>query len=652
MSRSFLSVEPQPRVRLEKHSNSLLIRFDTQLQIIADRYLAFFQERRDIEAIYVDSLRELHHKAKTVDASFDPHAEPTTTSAAWDKVRDNLEREAKTQQGLVNILDNDVIKPLVALKISRDPPARYAEHAENRIQKLQQAYLKKYYPQQSADSIEVFQRPQNVPNKWFGLFRGRRENLSEPELVRPLTPSREVSDDDCREAVGHLNTLRVMRAESLEDGYDCLEELVFTPTVQNVLVKYMNGMITTCKNYEELAINTRAEIEKALAGTDTSDLRTSFRRELSGSIPLPTLYRNYRPGAYSDPIFGVPLEEVETNKDRVPKVMSMCIEEVERRGLNTMGIYSVRSVNDSELRRRFEGERQFSFSSADDIHCVAALLELYLLDLPEPLFTLSLQDYRNYGQNKVSRYTGNGLLLLQSKIRGLHPVHRASLQALLRHLWRVSSHSDKNAATVEALAGYLRSALLRGSTVLQDGVHVKGLVLEDLIQHVETLFDSDEQSPPHSLIPSSGMAEATSTYSSAEAQAMGSSTIYPPGLGGIPTSTQSYFSSSPSDSAMGHLTPSQTLSEGAGTTTQEQVVPHWQARGTETTETSPNSTPPGAMPVPSTNVAEWLRQLQVLPHPEPLTIPQSPPENVLYNASDFSHSSATSLRTAMGPFFP
>ncbi len=42
---SFISVEPQSRVFLESHSNNLLAQFDIQLEIIADRYLAFFQER-------------------------------------------------------------------------------------------------------------------------------------------------------------------------------------------------------------------------------------------------------------------------------------------------------------------------------------------------------------------------------------------------------------------------------------------------------------------------------------------------------------------------------------------------------------------------------------------------------------------------------
>ena len=86
----------------------------------------------------VDSLRKLHQKATIIDASFDPRVEPTTTRAAWNEVRDNLasgthlqflhfhsrlttEAEANAQQAFVDILDNDVIKPLVLLKASEEP---------------------------------------------------------------------------------------------------------------------------------------------------------------------------------------------------------------------------------------------------------------------------------------------------------------------------------------------------------------------------------------------------------------------------------------------------------------------------------------------------------------------------------------------------
>ncbi|KAH9017970.1 hypothetical protein EDB85DRAFT_1897394 [Lactarius pseudohatsudake] len=676
---SFLSVEPQSRVVLESHSNSLLAQFAIQLRIIVERYLAFFQERRRIEATYIDSLRKLHRKAKTIDASFDPRAEPTTTRAAWDTVRDDLRRavaEASTQQAFVDILDNDVIKPLRTLKETKDETrkrieedlkgtaGKYADYAENTISKLQRAYLQKYYPQQCAHSTDASRCPQDVPNKMFGgkvsaLFRSRKEDSRDPEPTK--SGSEEVSDDDYRRAVGRLHTLRLIRAENLGEGYDCLEDLVFTTTVKEVLVKYMNGMIAAYVKYDDLAMSTRAEVVKALAGSDTSGLTASFRRALSFSIPPSTLYRNSHPSAYSDLIFGVPLVDLETNQDNIPKVIKMCIEEVEKRGLNTKKIYS--------LRRRFECEKPCSFSSTDTIHSVAMLLKRYLRDLPEPMFMLSLQDYRQYRRNRV-RHAAHDLSLLRSKIGELRPVHRAALEAVLLHFLRVASHSAQNAMTVEALAAQFCYTILRGNAVLRDGVH--HLVLEDLIRNAHTLFD---KRPSPSPAPSPYVEKTTSTltmtYGSclspelpqpAEVQAMGSTTRHLPGfVGGIPTSIQS---SSPSGAAMeGHLTPSPTpllspllelpssiiLTEAVETTTQEQVV--LEVRGAEMVETFPNSSPPKV--VPPTSVAEWLlHQSRLPPHPEPLTVPQCSPDSVPSSTPCHPLSSATSLRTGMGTFLP
>ena len=100
---------------------------------------------------------------------------------------------------------------------------------------------------------------------------------------------------------------------------------------------------TASAKYDKLALTARVEVKKALAGGDTldSDLRASFRRALSFSIPPPAFYRNYCPGANSDLLFGVPLADLGINEDKVPKVLRLCMEEVEKRGLNAKGIYSV-----------------------------------------------------------------------------------------------------------------------------------------------------------------------------------------------------------------------------------------------------------------------------------------------------------------------
>ncbi|KAH8996919.1 Rho GTPase activation protein [Lactarius hatsudake] len=240
-------------------------------------------------------------------------------------------------------------------------------------------------------------------------------------------------------------------------------------------------------------MSTSAGVEKTLAGTDTSGLGASFDHAFSFSIPPLTLYCNYRPNA-SNLIFGVPLVNLTANQNNV---IRRCIEEVEKRGLNTHKIYSVGSINDADvlqLRHRFESEQSFSFSSTDNIHNVAMLLRLYLRDLPEPLFMPSLEDCRQYRQNRAS-YTENDCSVLRSRIRELHPVHRASLEVLLRHLLRVASHSDSNAMTVGALAGQFCYTVFRGNAVLEGGVHAKKLVMEDLIQNAHTLFD---EFPPQS----------------------------------------------------------------------------------------------------------------------------------------------------------
>lgn len=89
------------------------------------------------------------------------------------------------------------------------------------------------------------------------------------------------------------------------------------------------------------AKRTGEEVKNALGGTDASGLTVTFRRAVSLSTPPSTLYHNYRSGGYSKLIFGVPLVDLGMSEDKVPKIMRICIEEIEKRGLNVSQIYSV-----------------------------------------------------------------------------------------------------------------------------------------------------------------------------------------------------------------------------------------------------------------------------------------------------------------------
>jgi hypothetical protein len=77
----------------------------------------------------------------------------------------------------------------------KESATRYADHAENTIAKLQEAYLKKYHPLEYFHSIKVSQPPEDVQNKRFGgkvsaLFRGPRES----ELVKPAKSEKGICD--------------------------------------------------------------------------------------------------------------------------------------------------------------------------------------------------------------------------------------------------------------------------------------------------------------------------------------------------------------------------------------------------------------------------------------------------------------------------
>jgi hypothetical protein len=86
----------------------------------------------------------------------------------------------------------------------------------------------------------------------------------------------------------------------------------------------------------------------------------------------------------------------------VPPVLTRCIDEVNRRGLQVEGIYRVSGSHEQmdRLRKQFDACSQVDLSLVEDIHTVAGLLKLYLRLLPQqlvpfPIFQNLLQAYNS-----------------------------------------------------------------------------------------------------------------------------------------------------------------------------------------------------------------------------------------------------------------
>ncbi|XP_045220342.2 breakpoint cluster region protein-like [Macaca fascicularis] len=91
-------------------------------------------------------------------------------------------------------------------------------------------------------------------------------------------------------------------------------------------------------------------------------------------------------------VFGVKIAVVtKRQRSEVPYVVRQCVEELERRGMEEVGIYRVPGVatDIQALKAAFDvNNKDVSVMMSEmDMNAIAGTLKLYFRELPEPLFT-------------------------------------------------------------------------------------------------------------------------------------------------------------------------------------------------------------------------------------------------------------------------
>ncbi|XP_028275261.1 arf-GAP with Rho-GAP domain, ANK repeat and PH domain-containing protein 1 isoform X2 [Parambassis ranga] len=188
---------------------------------------------------------------------------------------------------------------------------------------------------------------------------------------------------------------------------------------------------------------------------------------------------------------GDTLSQQQLTETDIPVIVHSCIGYITQCGLTSEGIYRKSGVNsrvaalceryrrDARSLRLKEGEHQ-----VDD---VSNTLKRFFRELEEGLFTsedsrawLSAAGIQDQSV-KISQY--------QLLLNRLPHVNKATLQALINHLYCVQRFSELNQMNLHNLA------IVFGPTLFQtDGKdYSAGLVIEDLIQHYTLIFEVDEQ---------------------------------------------------------------------------------------------------------------------------------------------------------------
>uniref|UniRef100_A0A8C6QJN1 Rho GTPase activating protein 9 n=1 Tax=Nannospalax galili TaxID=1026970 RepID=A0A8C6QJN1_NANGA len=216
---------------------------------------------------------------------------------------------------------------------------------------------------------------------------------------------------------------------------------------------------------------------------DGTEQKNRVRNKLKRLIAKrPTLQSLQERGLFRDQVFGCQLESLcQREGDTVPSFVRLCVEAVDKKGLDVDGIYRVsgnlavvqklrflvdreRAVT-SDGRYMFpeqpgqEGRLDLDSAEWDDIHVVTGALKLFLRELPQPLVPpLLLPHFRDALAFSESEQC---LSQIQKLIDSLPKPNRDTLQYLLEHLCRVIAHSDKNRMTAHNLGIVFGPTLFR-----------------------------------------------------------------------------------------------------------------------------------------------------------------------------------------------
>lgn len=259
-----------------------------------------------------------------------------------------------------------------------------------------------------------------------------------------------------------------------------------------------------------MRLGSRRTSSRCAEGTDQKNrVRNKLKRLIA---KRPTLQSLQERGLFRDQVFGCQLESLcQREGDTVPSFVRLCVEAVDKKGLDVDGIYRVsgnlavvqklrflvdreRAVT-SDGRYMFpeqagqEGKLDLDSAEWDDIHVVTGALKLFFRELPQPLVpALLLPDFRDALELSEPEQC---LSKIQKLIDSLPRPNHDTLKYILEHLCRVIAHSDKNRMTAHNLGIVFGPTLFRPEQEASDmAAHVfyPGQLVQLMLNNFASLF--------------------------------------------------------------------------------------------------------------------------------------------------------------------
>ncbi|KAM5226420.1 breakpoint cluster region protein isoform 1-T1 [Hipposideros larvatus] len=165
-------------------------------------------------------------------------------------------------------------------------------------------------------------------------------------------------------------------------------------------------------------------------------------------------------------VFGVKIAVVtKRERSKVPYIVRQCVEEIERRGMEEVGIYRVSGVatDIQALKAAFDvNNKDVSVMMSEmDVNAIAGTLKLYFRELPEPLFTDEF--YPNFAEGIALSDPVAKESCMLNLLLSLPEANLVTFLFLLDHLKRVAEKEAVNKMSLHNLATVFGPTLLRPS---------------------------------------------------------------------------------------------------------------------------------------------------------------------------------------------
>ncbi|XP_039222879.1 active breakpoint cluster region-related protein isoform X2 [Crotalus tigris] len=199
-------------------------------------------------------------------------------------------------------------------------------------------------------------------------------------------------------------------------------------------------------------------------------------------------------------VFGVKISVVtKRERSKIPYVVRQCVEEVEKRGIDEVGIYRISGVATKiqDLKAAFDSNSTdiLVMLSDMDINAIAGTLKLYFRELPEPLLTDRL--YPTFMQGIALSDPSAKENCMLHLLRSLPDPNLITFLFLLEHLKRVAEKEPVNKMSLYNLATVFGPTLLRPSEAESKG-HVtlaSDIWSHDVMAQVQVLLYYLQHSP-------------------------------------------------------------------------------------------------------------------------------------------------------------